>query len=88
MAFSIFREIRLSLLIGCDYRDYHNFFRLSDNRDYRDNRDYHLYEIDRNNPWSFDETRFTKHFAKQEGRLGSFAVFSEGTEDCRGERGP
>jgi hypothetical protein len=29
MAFSIFREIRLSLLVGCDYR---NFFRQSDNR--------------------------------------------------------
>jgi hypothetical protein len=32
MAFSIFREIRLSLLVGCDYRDYRNFFRQSDNR--------------------------------------------------------
>jgi hypothetical protein len=24
MAFSIFREILLSLLVGCDYRDYRN----------------------------------------------------------------
>ncbi len=32
MAFSIFREIRLSLPVGCDYRDYRNFFRLNDNR--------------------------------------------------------
>ncbi len=32
MAFSIFREIRLSLLVGFDYRDYRNFFRQSDNR--------------------------------------------------------
>jgi hypothetical protein len=31
MAFSIFREIRLSLLVGCDYCDYRNFFRYSDN---------------------------------------------------------
>jgi hypothetical protein len=31
---------------------------LSDNCDYRDNRDYHLYEIDHDNPWSFDETHF------------------------------
>jgi hypothetical protein len=51
---------------------------LSDNPDYRDNRDYHLYKIDCNNPWSFDETRFAKHFAKQEDRLGSFAVFQRG----------
>jgi hypothetical protein len=29
MTFSIFREIRLSLPVGCDYR---NFFRLNDNR--------------------------------------------------------
>jgi hypothetical protein len=42
---------------------------LSDNRDYRDNRDYHLHEIDRDNPWSFEETLFAKHFAKQEGRF-------------------
>ncbi len=32
MAFSIFCEIRLSLPVGCDYRDYRNFFRLNDNR--------------------------------------------------------
>ncbi len=32
MAFSIFREIRLSLAVGCDYHDYRNFFRLNDNR--------------------------------------------------------
>jgi hypothetical protein len=32
MAISIFREIRLSLLVGCDYRDYRNFFRQSNNR--------------------------------------------------------
>jgi hypothetical protein len=32
IAFSIFREIWLSLLVGCDYRDYRNFFCLSDNR--------------------------------------------------------
>jgi hypothetical protein len=32
MAFSIFHKIRLSLLIECDYRDYHNFFRQSNNR--------------------------------------------------------
>ncbi len=32
MAFSIFHEIRLSLLARCDYRDYRNFFRQSDNR--------------------------------------------------------
>jgi hypothetical protein len=32
MAFSIFREIRLSLPVGCDYHDYRNFFRLNDNR--------------------------------------------------------
>jgi hypothetical protein len=67
---------------------------MSDNRNYRGNRDYHLYEKDHNNPWSFDETRFEKHFAKQEGRLGCFAVFQrgqrtvEGTEDRRGDRGP
>jgi hypothetical protein len=32
MAFSIFREIRLTLHVGCDYHDYRNFFRQSDNR--------------------------------------------------------
>jgi hypothetical protein len=31
MVFSIFREIRLSLPVACDYRDYHNFFCLNDN---------------------------------------------------------
>ncbi len=64
---------------------------MSDNRDYRDNCDYHLYEIDRNNPWSFDETRFEKHFAKQEGPLSCFAVFQRGQrtkEDRRRDRGP
>jgi hypothetical protein len=67
---------------------------LSDNRDYRDNHDYHLYEIDHKNPWSFDETHFAKHFAKQESHLGGFAVFQrgqrtvEGTEDHRRDRGP
>jgi hypothetical protein len=67
---------------------------LSDNRDYRDNHDYHLYEIDHKNPWSFDETHFAKHFAKQKGHLGCFAVFQrgqrtvEGTEDRRRDRGP
>jgi hypothetical protein len=68
MAFSIFREIRLSLLVGCDYRDY------------RDNRDDHFYEIDRNNPRSFDERCFAKHFAKQEGRFACFFYI--------GDRGP
>ncbi len=28
----IFREIRLLLPVGCDYRDYRNFFRLNNNR--------------------------------------------------------
>jgi hypothetical protein len=46
----------------CNYR---RVFRLSDNRDYRNNRNYHLCEIDLDNPWSFEETRFAKHFAKQ-----------------------
>jgi hypothetical protein len=32
MAFSIFREIRLSLPVGCDNRDYRNFIRSNDNR--------------------------------------------------------
>jgi hypothetical protein len=32
MAFSIFREIRLSHHVGCDYRDYRTFFCLNDNR--------------------------------------------------------
>jgi hypothetical protein len=59
-------------------------FRLSDNRDYRDHRDYHLYEKDRNNPWSFNETRFAKHSAKQEGRLGCFAVFQRGQKTVEG----
>ncbi len=27
----MFRKIRLSLPVGCDYRDYRNFFRLNDN---------------------------------------------------------
>ncbi len=64
---------------------------MSDNRDYRD---YHLYEVDRDNPCSFDETRLEKHFAKQEGRFTLFAVFQrgqravEGTEGHRGNRGP
>jgi hypothetical protein len=26
------------------------------NRDYRDVHEYHLYEIDRDNPWGFGET--------------------------------
>ncbi len=50
-------------------------FSLSDNRDYCDYRDYHLYEIDPDNPWSFAETCFAKHLAKQEGRFACFAVF-------------
>ncbi len=67
---------------------------MSDNCDYRDNRNYHLYKIDHNNPWSFDETHFAKHFAKQEGHLGCFAVFQRGqrtveeTEGRREDRGP
>ncbi len=60
---------------------------MSDNRDYRDNRDNHLYEIDHDNPWSFDETHFAKHFAKQEG-VSLVSLFSEGTEGRRGDRGP
>ncbi len=65
-------------------------FRLSDNRDYRDNRGNHLYKIYCNNPESFEETRF----AKQEGRFACFTVFQrvqravEGTEGRRGNRGP
>ncbi len=73
---------------------------MSDNRDYRDNRDYHLYEIDHDNPWSFGETHFAKYFAKQEGRFACFALFRgdigpsrgqravEGTEGRGGDRGP
>jgi hypothetical protein len=30
MAFSMFREIKLSLLVGCDYHNYRNFFHQSD----------------------------------------------------------
>ncbi len=54
------------------------------NHDDRDDRDYRLYEIDRDNPWGVGETRFANHFKKQEGlfRLG---CFSEGR---RGDRGP
>ncbi len=50
--------------------------------------------VDRNSPWSFDETRFAKHLAKQEGRLACFTVFQrgqravEGTEGRIGDRGP
>ncbi len=73
---------------------------MSDNRDYHNNHDYHLYEIDHNNPWSFDETRFAKRFARQEGRFARFSVFQrgqravegqgavEGTEGLRGNREP
>ncbi len=66
---------------------------MSDNCDYCDNRDYHLYEIDRDNPWSFDESRYAKHFVKQEGRFACFVVFQkgqgaiEGTESRRGGLG-
>ncbi len=45
MAFSIFREIRLSLLVGCDYHDYRNFFRQSDNRYYAIIADYFAWVI-------------------------------------------
>jgi hypothetical protein len=31
LTFPTFRKMRLSLLVGRDYRDYHNFFFLSDN---------------------------------------------------------
>jgi hypothetical protein len=91
--FQFFCKTRLSLLVGCDYRDYCNFFRQSDNRDYRNSRDYHLYQIDHDNPWGFDEMRFAKHFAKQEGRFACLAVFQrgqravEGTVGRRGDRG-
>jgi hypothetical protein len=34
---------------------------MSDNHDYCDDRDDRLYEIDHDNPWSFDETCFAKH---------------------------
>ncbi len=43
MALSIILEIRLSLPVGCDYREYRNLFLLSDNRDY------FLHKIDHNN---------------------------------------
>ncbi len=75
-------------------RDSRGVFRLSDNRDYRDNSGNHLYEIYCDNPESFDETRFAKHFAKQEGRFACFTVFQrvqravEGTEGRRGNRRP
>jgi hypothetical protein len=66
---------------------------LSDNRDYRDNHDYHLYKIDHDNPWSFDEMHFAKHFAKQVGRFACLAFQRgqravEGTEGHRRDRGP
>jgi hypothetical protein len=54
---------------------------LSDNRDYRDNRDYHLYEIDRNNPWSFDETRFA-NISRNKKVVSVVSLF------FRGDRGP
>jgi hypothetical protein len=46
--FSIFREILLSLIVGCDYRDYHYFFakamiaisRLSQKKIFSQNNDY------------------------------------------------
>jgi hypothetical protein len=58
MAFSNFREIQLSLPVGCDYCDYLNFFHLSDNRYFTimsyifrksDNHDYFLQKMDHNN---------------------------------------
>jgi hypothetical protein len=52
MAFSIFREIRSLLLVGCGFRDYRYF--------YRDDRVYRLYEINRDNHWGFGETHFAK----------------------------
>ncbi len=73
---------------------------MSDNRDYRDNRDYHLYKIDMDNPCSFDQTHFATHFVKQEGRFACFALIRgdrgpergqravEGAEGRRGEREP
>jgi hypothetical protein len=51
-----------------------------------EDHDYRLYEIDRDNPQGFDETRFAKHFMKQEGRFTCFTVLQraiEGTECCR-----
>ncbi len=63
---------------------------MSDNRDYRDNRDNrnnHLYEIDCNNPWSFEETCFAKCFAKQKGRFTCFAVFQRGQRAVEGKEG-
>jgi hypothetical protein len=53
--------------------------------DYRDDRDYLLYDIDRDSPWYFDETRFGKYFTKQEGLFRLFRCFSEGHN---GDRGP
>jgi hypothetical protein len=66
MAFSIFREIRLSLLVGCGFRDYRYF--------YRDDRDYRLYEIDRDNHWGFGETHFAK-FSRTRGVVSLLLFF-------------
>ncbi len=58
MGFSIFRKIQLSLPVGWDYCDYHNFYHLSDNCYFTimsyifcisDNHDYFLHKIDHNN---------------------------------------
>jgi hypothetical protein len=49
----------------------------------RNDRDYPLYEIDRNNAWDFDETRFAKHFVKQ---VGSFCLFRQFSDGCRGDK--
>ncbi len=60
---------------------------MSDNRDYHGNRDYHLYEIDRNNPWSFNETCFVNNFAKQVGHFACFTVFQRGQRVVEGTEG-
>ncbi len=52
------------------------------NRGYRDDRDFHLYKIDRNSPWVFDEMCFAKNFTKQEGSY-RLCCFSEGRKGDR-----
>jgi hypothetical protein len=73
------------------FRDHRQVFLLSDNHDYRDDRDYGLYKIGHDNPWNFDETRFAKYFVKQKGSFCLFCCFqraAEGTEGHTGNRGP
>jgi hypothetical protein len=75
MTFKNLREIRLSLLVGCDNRDYCYY------------RDYRFYKIDRDNPCCFDETCLQNISRNNRGRFAAFQRVADGTMAVEGTEG-